>query len=33
MCEYINGTIIQEDFTMEKTIYNENIGVQGVQTR
>lgn len=24
MCEYINGTIIQEDFTMEKTIYNES---------
>ncbi len=22
MCEYINGVIIQEDFTMEKTIYD-----------
>ena len=27
MCEYINGTIIQEDFTMEKTIYNESNGL------
>lgn len=27
MCEYINGTIIQEDFTMEKTIYDENNGL------
>ena len=26
MCEYINGAIIQEDFTMEKTIYNESNG-------
>ena len=24
MCEYINEAIIQEDFTMEKTIYDEN---------
>lgn len=27
MCEYINGVIIQEDFTMEKTIYDENNGL------
>ena len=27
MCEYSNGTIIQEDFTMEKTIYNESNGL------
>ena len=27
MCEYINGVIIQEDFTMEKTIYGENNGL------
>ena len=27
MCEYINGTIIQEDFTMEKTKYDENNGL------
>ena len=27
MCEYINGSIIQEDFTMEKTIYDENNGL------
>ena len=27
MCEYINGAIIQEDFTMEKTIYDENNGL------
>ena len=27
MCEYINGTIIQEDFTMEKTIYDESNGL------
>ena len=27
MCEYINGAIIQEDFTMEKTIYNESNGL------
>jgi hypothetical protein len=27
MCEYINGTIIQEDFTMEKTIYDVNNGL------
>ena len=27
MCEYINETIIQEDFTMEKTIYNESNGL------
>ena len=26
MCEYINGAIIQEDFTMEKTIYDESNG-------
>ena len=24
MCEYINNAIIQENFTMEKTIYDEN---------
>ena len=29
MCEYI----ITEDFLMDKYIYDENIGVQGVQTR
>ena len=28
MCEYINGTIIQEDFTMEKTKYDENNGLR-----
>ena len=27
MCAYINGAIIQEDFTMEKTIYDENNGL------
>ena len=27
MCEYINGAIIQEDFTMEKTIYEESNGL------
>ena len=27
MCEYINGAIIQEDFTMEKTIYDESNGL------
>jgi hypothetical protein len=27
MCEYINGDIIQEDFTMEKTIYDESNGL------
>ena len=27
MCEYINGTIIQEEFTMEKTIYDKNNGL------
>ena len=27
MCEYISGTIIQEDFTMEKTIYDESNGL------
>ena len=27
MCEYINETIIQEDFTMEKTKYDENNGL------
>ena len=27
MCEYINGAIIQEDSTMEKTIYDENNGL------
>ena len=27
MCEYINDTIIQENFTMEKTIYDENNGL------
>ena len=27
MCEYINNAIIQEDFTMEKTIYDENNGL------
>ena len=27
MCEYINGAIIQENFTMGKTIYNENNGL------
>ena len=27
MCEYINGAIIQEDFTMEKTIYDESNGI------
>ncbi len=26
MCEYINKAIIQEDFTMEKTIYDESNG-------
>ena len=26
MCGYINRAIIQEDFTMEKTIYDENSG-------
>ena len=27
MCEYINGVIILEDFTMEKTIYDESNGL------
>ena len=27
MCEYINGAIIQEDFTMEKAIHDENNGL------
>ncbi len=27
MCEYINDAIIQEGFTMEKTIYDENNGL------
>ena len=27
MCEHINGAIIQEDFTMEKTIYDESNGL------
>ena len=27
MCEYINDAIIQEDFAMEKTIYDENNGL------
>ena len=27
MCEYINEAIVQEDFTMEKTIYNESNGL------
>ena len=27
MCEYINGAIIQEDFTMENTFYDENNGL------
>ena len=27
MCKYINGAIIQEDFTMEKTIYDESNGL------
>ena len=27
MCEYINGAIIQEDFKMEKTIYDESNGL------
>ena len=27
MCEYINRAIIQEDFTMEKTIYDESNGL------
>jgi len=27
MCEYINGVIIQEDFTMEKTIYDASKGL------
>ena len=27
MCEYINGAIIQEDFTMEKYIYDEKNGL------
>ena len=27
MCEYISGTIIQEDFTLEKTIYDESNGL------
>ena len=27
MCEYINGAIIQEDFTMEKTIYDKSNGL------
>ena len=27
MCEYINGAILQEDFTMEKTIYDESNGL------
>ena len=28
MCEYINGAIIQEDFKMEKTTYDERIVVR-----
>ena len=27
MCEYINGTIIQEDFTVEKYIFDEGNGL------
>ena len=27
MCEYINDAIIQEDFTMKKTIYDKNNGL------
>ena len=27
MCEYINESIIQEDFIMEKTIYDESNGL------
>ena len=27
MCDYINNAIIQEDFTMEKTIYDESNGL------
>ena len=27
MCEYINDAIIQEDFTMEKYIYDDNNGL------
>ena len=27
MCEYTNGAIIQEDFSMEKTIYDESNGL------
>ena len=27
MCEYINDAIIQEDFTMEKIIYDESTGL------
>ena len=27
MCEYINDAILQEDFTMEKTIYDESNGL------
>ena len=27
MCEYINGTIIQENFTTKKIIYDENNGL------
>ena len=27
MCEYINNAIIQEDFTMKKTIYDKNNGL------
>ena len=27
MCEYINVAIIQEDLTMEKTIYDESNGL------
>lgn len=27
MCEYINRAILQEDFTMEKTIYDESNGL------
>ena len=27
MCEYINGTIIQEDFSMEKYIFDEGNGL------
>ena len=33
MCEYINGAIIQENFTMEKCIYDESIGLCAMNCR